>query len=96
MQAIITKYLGPTNTRGARIRATIHNNFSNKSESLTIPFDAADSDRTNHATAAMMLARKLICNDVNPWQCGELPNGGYVFVMQGEAFSMYFNQHTRT
>jgi hypothetical protein len=91
MQAIITKFIGPTNRHGTRIRASLKNNFSSKTESITIPYDSAHSERNNHANAAMALVRKLISADVpNHWECGELPNGGYCFVMQGEEFTRYF------
>ena len=95
MQAIITKYIGPSNSRGSRIKATIHNNFYNKIESLTIAFDSTMSDRDNHAAAAMKLVRQIMDLDSgNDWQCGELPNGQYCFVMEGEAFSRYFGAYT--
>lgn len=54
MQCITTKYLGPTNTRGARIRAMTVNgkNFA------TTSYPHEDS-RNAHALAALKLARKL-------------------------------------
>ena len=53
-QAIITKYIGPTNTLGARIKATT----GNGKISATIPYPHEDS-RNAHALAALKLARKI-------------------------------------
>jgi hypothetical protein len=91
MQAIITKYLSPTNSSGPRIKARIKNNFSDTYQSLTIAYDHERSERDNHAAAAMKLVRVVMALDSgNNWTCGELPNGGYAFVMLGEEFSRYF------
>lgn len=47
---ILTKYLGPTNTRGSRVKAT-----SGSGVSVVLPWDhELDSDQ-NHAAAAMAL-----------------------------------------
>jgi hypothetical protein len=71
MTAIRTKYLGPTNTRGARIKATANG------RSITRPLDHATSGAERHAIVARALARKL------GWS-GTLIAGsvadGYVFV----------------
>jgi hypothetical protein len=79
MQAITTKYLGPTNTQGARIKATCD------AGSITVPYphELSGQDVYVYAeAAAMVLVRKL------GWECpeeawigGALPNqAGYVFV----------------
>lgn len=47
---IITKYLGPTDTKGSRIRAS----FGRKSK--TVPYDYAIDNRENHERAASALA----------------------------------------
>lgn len=52
-QAISTKYLGATNHRGSRIKATC------PAGSLTVPFDHALNAPNNHAAAGIALARKL-------------------------------------
>lgn len=52
-QAIITKYLGPTNTKGGRIKATT----GSGKNSLTIGYPHEASNP--HALAAMALAQKL-------------------------------------
>ena len=54
MQCITTKYMGPTDTKGARIKATI----SSGKISATIPYPHEDS-RNAHALAALKLARKI-------------------------------------
>ncbi len=53
MQAITTKFIGPTNSRGARIKAT-----SGGGHTLTVPYTYEDGHRS-HAQAALQLARKL-------------------------------------
>lgn len=53
MKAIITKYLGPTDRRGSRIKAT------DGDSSITVPLDSADSSEISHAKAAEALCRKL-------------------------------------
>lgn len=54
MQCIITKYIGPTNALGARIKATT----GSGKNSSTISYPYEDS-RNAHALAALDLARKL-------------------------------------
>jgi hypothetical protein len=77
IQAITTKYLAPTNTLGARVKATA------ESGSITVPWNHALSPCENQHEAACTLARKLGWTDdsgVNiypPYAFGSLPNGGY-------------------
>ena len=52
-QAITTKYLGPTNHRGSRVKATCD------AGSLTVPWDYALNVEDNHAAAVNALAAKL-------------------------------------
>lgn len=52
--AIVTKYLGPTDERGPRVKAT-----SASGPSITIPWDSASSDDMNHRLAATALCGKL-------------------------------------
>lgn len=55
---ILTKYLGPTNTRGSRVKAT-----TGSGASITIPWDhELDADQ-NHAAAAMALITHRWGND---------------------------------
>lgn len=62
-QAIITKYLPPTNSRGARVKAKCY------AGSVTIPWDDALDVDDNHTAAAVALCKKL------GWR-GELHGGG--------------------
>jgi len=70
-QAISTKYLGPTNVRGSRVKATA------EAGSLTLSWDDALDSYANHAAAALMLANKFNWGGV--WYGGGTGHG-YVFV----------------
>ena len=52
MQAIETKFLGPTNTKGARIKASVY------AKSITVPYAYEAVDRS-HDEAARALITKL-------------------------------------
>lgn len=73
MQAIVTKYLGPTNFRGSRVKATAD------AGSVTLSWDDALDSRSNHEAAAKALADKF------GWR-GRLIGGGlptgYAFVFE--------------
>ena len=64
MQAITTKYLGPTNTKGSRIKATC------KDGSVTVGYDNALNSSDNHDAACKALLNKLECG-------GHYIGGGY-------------------
>ena len=66
-QAIATKYLGPTNHRGARVKAT------SQAGSVTMPWDDALDVDANHARAAEALRVKLGWS--GEWAGGGLPDG---------------------
>jgi hypothetical protein len=73
MQAIVTKYLPSTDTKGARIKATA------EAGSVTISYPHELSGQAVHRAAAQALADKF------NWPCkylgAALPNnGGHVFV----------------
>lgn len=53
LQAIVTKYHGPTNSRGSRITASA---FAGR---VTVHYDHALNPDQNHAKAAEALVRKL-------------------------------------
>ena len=79
MQAIITKYLGPTNTRGSRIKATAW------AGSVTVSYDYSLDTVGNHKAAAQALCDKLNAdNGFGAWMIesgGEMPDGrGYAFI----------------
>ena len=72
-QAIETRYLGPTNTKGGRIKATAW------AGSVTVPYDHALNADANHRAAQLALRHKL------GWQGkfaqgGNVKGDGYVFV----------------
>lgn len=73
--AIFTRYLGPTNTKGSRIKA------SARGLSVTIPLDHALDLVERHEKAARALLGKLGWYDRDTALAGETPDGkGYVFV----------------
>ena len=78
MQAIHTKYIGPTNTRGSRIKATCD------AGSVTIPYPYELSGQACHRAAAEALAAKLGWDDQDYGAGllgGCLPkNAGYCFI----------------
>ena len=76
MQAIQTRYLGPTNSRGARIKAWA------AAGSLTIPYPYELSGQACHRAAAEALREKLGWDECayNELLGGQLANGDYAFV----------------
>jgi hypothetical protein len=73
MQAIHTKYLGPTNFKGGRIKATC------SAGSVTISYPHDLNFEQAHAAAAMALVRKLGWLRLD-WICGGGADGNYTFV----------------
>jgi hypothetical protein len=71
-QTIITKFLGPTNSNGARVKASC------EAKVMIFAWDHSLSSQDNHSAAAMKLAK-----DALVWEgsfiVGAL-NTGYVFV----------------
>jgi hypothetical protein len=76
MQAIITKYLGPTNTKSSRIKST----SGDGKNSITVNYDYALSEYDLHLSAAKALCAKLNIS-------GDLIGGGVktgcAFVFKG-------------
>ena len=64
--AIVTKFIGPTNTRGARVKATLPSG-----KSVTVSWDHRSED--NHREAAIACAQKHLIDgfeylqDKAPW-----------------------------
>lgn len=85
-QAIITKFMGPTNSRGARVKATAD------AGSVTVGWDYALNIEGNHTAAAKALAMKLGWDGLS-WFGGGLPGSGYAFVSAdgGKAAFSLFN-----
>jgi hypothetical protein len=73
MQAIQTEYLGPTNVRGSRVKATA------QAGSITLNWDNALNPDRNHKAAALALATKLGWN-YGIWHGGGLPDAGMAWV----------------
>ncbi len=72
-QAIVTKYIGPTNMRGSRIKAQA------SAGSLTLEWDNGLNPDDNHLAAAKALATKMGWQ--GHWFIGGLPKGnGCAFV----------------
>ena len=84
MQAIVTKYLGPTNFKGARVRATC------AARSVIVSWDHAKNPSENHAAVAESLARAVDWR--GRWVGGSVPTEeGYVFVCVDGAGREEFN-----
>ena len=74
-QAITTKYLSPTNFRGARVKAT------SSAGSITLDWAHEYNAEKNHWKAAIYLQEKMGWGEKNTLYGGSLPDGkGYVFV----------------
>jgi spermidine/putrescine-binding protein len=91
MDAIQTKKLSATNTRGTRIKATLVGEGS-----ITVSYNYAISEVSNHRAAALALLEKLHSLDtqapneqaVNRWRwklaTGVLADGSYAHVWTGD------------
>jgi hypothetical protein len=86
-QAIQTKYLGPTNSKGDRILA------SSKAQSITKSWDHALTVDANHIEAAMSLAKKL--KWTGEWCGGGTEASGYVFVNTTDGADFSVGEPTR-
>jgi len=80
MQAILTRYLGPTNSRGARIKATC------AAGSITISYPHDLSGQAVHRKAAEALVSKLDWTHSNYGTLlgGQLDSGDYAFVFNSK------------
>lgn len=77
MQAIVTKYIAPTNMRGGRIRVKCD------ARTAVYGWDHALDVRENHYEAARRLCAELDWLDRGAWELGSLPDGcnfDYAFV----------------
>lgn len=70
-QAIVTKYFGPTNSKGSRIKASCD------AGSVFFSYDHSLNSDQNHDAACQKLLNKLGWS--GEWQGGGT-NGGYVYV----------------
>jgi hypothetical protein len=71
-QAIATHYIGPTNTRGSRVKAQC------EAGSVTLEWDDSLNQTMNHAAACRALLTKLDWR--GHWYMGGIRGRGYVFV----------------
>ena len=94
MQTIITKYLGPTNHHGSRIKARQSASYAGAPKSITIGWDYSLSTEQNHRAAAMAFAAKM--NWAGDWVGGDNGSTGYSFVNASAAHDqrMAFSQES--
>ena len=63
MTGIKTKFFGPTNTRGSRIRASLTNSAgwckNSVAPTVTVPYSSGNQRAWNHVFAARKLAEKM-------------------------------------
>lgn len=82
LQAIVTRYHGPTNHKGSRISARAD------AGRIMVPYDYALNVEDNHKAAAQALVERFgwtVDKGYPPLAGGALPNhGGYCFVMPWE------------
>jgi hypothetical protein len=77
MQAIQTRYIGPRNVRGSRVKAIA------EAGSITLSWNPRLNSEGNHKAAAEALANKFGWH--GKWFGGGLPGSGMVFVCTGLA-----------
>jgi hypothetical protein len=85
MQAITTKFIPCTNTRGSRVKATA------QAGSVTLSWDHARSPSGNHQAAAVALVDKYKWY-YGKWISAELPDGSSVWVCDHEYHDNSFNR----
>jgi len=91
MQAIVTKYLGPTNTKGSRIKASC------VAGSIIVSRDQRLTAEQNHQMAAGALVAKLgwvpeLGRYAGRWFSAGLPNGDMVHVAGNDDESFTVNK----
>ena len=80
--AIETKYLGPTNYRGSRIKARAMDSWTGgKREAVTVSVGYALNSEDNHTAAAMRLLPKVCNNPSEHRLVAGATERGYVFVI---------------
>jgi hypothetical protein len=85
-QAILTKFLSPTNVRSSRVKASA-GKFDGKELQVTLNWDHGKNVPLNHIAAAHALATKL--NWTGKWHGGGVDNG-YAFVLLDDAYDSSF------
>lgn len=95
-QAIVTRYMGPTNTKPSRINATCDRG------TVTISMPIEESGADAHAVAVRALLAKFAKEDgagrswpaFERWVCGGMPQAGkdaYVWVQLPDLYRITFN-----
>lgn len=79
MNAIITKYVGPTNTKPARIVATVKS--PSKKVSYSMSYDHELTPFNNHVAAAKALVQKHFTIKANWDLLGADHDKGYAFIV---------------
>lgn len=74
-QAILVKYLPPTNHKGSRIKASC------AAASVIVPYQSEFSPDENYSRTAVYLLAKLGWDTMNTIRGGQLKNGDVVFVL---------------
>lgn len=77
MKAIQTRFIGPTNFRGSRVKAVCRDSMSEAPMQITLSWDDSQGVYENHARAAIALCDKM------GWTAklvGGSTVNGYVFV----------------
>jgi hypothetical protein len=83
MQAITTKYIGPTNFKGSRVKAAC------QAKSITLSWDDSLNASDNHTLAARTLAEQMGWD--GQWYGGGCPDGRhdcFVLVNDYQAFEI--------
>ncbi len=81
--AILTKYLGPTNHRGSRVKA-----YTESGLKITVSWDHALNVEMNHRAAAHALANKMGWH--GNWAGGAIEHG-YAYVNASAAWDSRFH-----
>jgi hypothetical protein len=74
MKAILTKYFGPSNVRGSRVKA-----YDMDGNQITISYDDSEGRDNAHLKAANALLAKMGWTDL--YLVGGAIKGGFAFVM---------------
>lgn len=75
MQAIVTRFLGPTNTKGSRISASFGDSRA------FVPYDHSMSAYKNYEQAALEMLKKQCLDDKYSLIGGNIKGNTYAFVL---------------
>lgn len=95
MPVIHTKFIGPTNYRGSRIKASAQSHTRGQPVSVTLSWDyALQPAAGNHRAAAQVLATRE--GWAGEWRCVEDVDGGTVFIRTSETHDGFTVPETRS